>query len=189
MYSLSYLTRPCENQIENGDAIVVRPAEDGLVFCVIDALGHGKHAAEVSRLAQRAFEACDIVDDVQAALEEMHRALRGSRGAAALVCKLEGSSLEACSVGNVDMRVYGSKVPVVLSPGVLGLRVRKYRVFRAELEPESRIIVHSDGISPRFSAQSLSSLSPEEACRYLLESHGRAYDDASVLIADLNESS
>lgn len=185
MYAVAYMTRPCERQTENGDAIVVRSFERGLMFCVIDALGHGQHAADVAKIARETVEACDIEDDVQGVLEKMHGALTGTRGAAALVGKLEGDRLEGCSVGNVDMRVHGSIVPIVLSPGVLGIRVRKYRVFRAEVKAESRIIVHSDGISPRFSARELMSLSVERACQHLLEVHGRAHDDASVFIADV----
>lgn len=185
MHAVAYLTRPCERETVNGDAVVVREDEKRLVFCVIDALGHGRHAAEAARVAEEAMKAADLEDDVQQMLEKMHSALAGTRGVAALVCKVEGDRLEGCSVGNVEMRVQGSIVPIVLSPGVLGVRVRKYRVFRGDLLPESRIIAYSDGISPRFSARDLASLSAERACHHLLDVHGRAHDDASVLVADL----
>lgn len=185
MHEVSFLTRPCQRETENGDAVVVRSDERRLVFSIIDALGHGKNAAKASAVAREAFLAADLDDDVQQILEGMHSALAGTRGAAALVCKVEGGRLEGCSVGNVEMRVHGAVVPVVLSPGVLGIRVRTYRVFRAEITAESRIIAYSDGISPRFSIRDLASYSREGACHHLLEAHGRAYDDASVLVADL----
>lgn len=185
MHAVAYLSRPCERETVNGDAVVVREDESRLVLCVIDALGHGRHAAEAARVAREAMMAADIREDVQQLVEGMHAALAGTRGAAALVCKVEGGRLEGCGVGNVEMRAHGTVVPVVLSPGVLGVRVRKYRVFRAELMPETRIIAYSDGISPRFSTRDLASLSAERACHHLLEVHGRAHDDASVLVADL----
>lgn len=185
MHVVSYLTRPCQRETENGDAVVVRRDENRLVFSIIDALGHGKHAAEASRVACEALMAADLGDGVQQILERMHASLAGTRGAAALVCKVEGGRLEGCSVGNVEMRVHGMVVPVVLSPGVLGIRVRVYRVFRAEITGESRVVAYSDGISPRFSVRDLASYSAERVCHHLLETHGRAYDDASVLVADL----
>lgn len=185
MPKLAYLTRPCEREIVNGDAVVVREEGERLLFSVIDGLGHGRYAAEAARAAEQAVLACDADLDVQSVLEAMHKALYGTRGVAALVGKLEGDSLEGCSVGNVDMRIHGANVPIVLSPGVLGVRVRTYRVFRGTLPPGSRMIVHTDGISPRFSVRDLASLSPADACRALLESYGRAYDDASALVVDV----
>lgn len=182
---LAYVTRPCEREFENGDAIVVRNDDRRLLFAVIDALGHGKHAAEAARLARAVVEESSLDESVQQILERMHLGLAGTRGAAALVCKVEDFRLEGCSVGNVEMRVHGTTVPVVLSPGVLGIRVRTYRVFRAELSENTRIIAHSDGISPRFSARELASLSAEQACQKLLHEHGRPHDDASVLIVGL----
>lgn len=179
------MTRPCEREIENGDAVVTRTDGRRLLFAVIDGLGHGRHAAEAARAAKEAVEQCHEQDDVQRVLEQMHVALGGTRGVAALVGKLDGHDFEGCSVGNVEMRVHGSIVPIVLSPGVLGVRVRQYRVFRGKLNAESRIIVHSDGISPRFAARELMPLSAEQACHQLLETHGRAHDDASVLIVDV----
>lgn len=185
MPKLAHLTRPCEREIVNGDAVVVREEGDRLLFSVIDGLGHGRHAAEAARVAEEAVMGCALELDVQSVLEAMHKALQGTRGVAALVGKLEGDTLEASSVGNVDMRVHGANVPIVLSPGVLGLRVRTYRVFRAQLTSGDRILVFSDGISPRFSARDLAPLSPADACRTLLESYGRSHDDASVLVIDI----
>jgi len=187
MHQIAYLTRPCPREIENGDAIVVRGEGASVIFGVIDALGHGRHAAAVAKLASEVIQKSEPTEDVQQVLEKMHAALTGTRGAAALVCKLQGGLLEGCGVGNVELRVHGSVVPVVLSPGVLGGRVLRFRVFRGELNEGSRLIVHSDGVSPKFSARELSSLSPEQACRHLLETYGRAHDDASVLIADVGE--
>lgn len=184
MHQIAYITRPCPRETENGDAIVVRGEGDAVLFGVIDALGHGPNAAVAAKIATEVLEETSPEDDVQQVLERMHEALSGSRGVAALVCKLRGGSLEGCSVGNVDMRVHGSVIPVVLSPGVLGVRVLRYRVFRGELNDGSRVIAHSDGISPKFASRDLSSLSPEQACRHLLDTYGRAHDDASVLVAD-----
>jgi len=184
-HDIAYLTRPCPREIENGDAIVVRGEGDEVLFGVIDALGHGRNAAAVAKVAREVLERSEPSDDVLGVLERMHDALMGTRGAAALVGRLQGGTLEGCSVGNVEMRVHGSVVPIVLSPGVLGVRVLRYRVFRGELTEGSRVIVHSDGVSPKFSSRDLMSLSPEQACRHLLETHGRAHDDASVLVADV----
>lgn len=185
MHQVAFLTRPRPLETENGDAVVVREKGDVVLFGVIDALGHGRYAAVAAKIASQVLEEADPNDDVLQVLERMHSALVGTRGAAALVGKLRGNLLEGCGVGNVEMRVHGSAVPVVLSPGVLGVRVHRYRVFRGELNEGSRVIVHSDGVSPKFSARDLMAYSPEQACKHLLSVHGRAHDDASVLVADV----
>lgn len=185
MHQVAYLTRPRPPEIDNGDAVVVRGANGVTLFGVIDALGHGRHAAVAAKIASRVIEEADPNDDPVQVLEKVHAALMGTRGAAALVGRLRGTWLDGCSVGNVEMRVHGSVVPIVQSPGVLGVRVHRYRAFRGELNEGSRVIVHSDGVSPKFAARELMALSPDQVCRYLIETHGRPHDDASVLVADV----
>lgn len=179
-----HATRAKVGESVNGDAIVFRDGDSRGMFAVVDALGHGPTAAEVAHRAQRYLLSVSMDADVHQILTGLHGELRASRGAAAMVCTLHGDRLTGCGVGNVELRVSGSGVPVVLSPGVLGGSVRSFRVFQGRLHARSRIVLFSDGVSARFELDRMRHLSPEELSRRLISHHGREYDDATALVVD-----
>lgn len=182
----SHLCRPKLGEQRNGDAVVVRTTPTHTLLAVVDALGHGLHAADVANKAVDFLHSVAVELDVRRILTGLHHELRDTRGAAAMVCLIHGDRLEGCGVGNVELRIAGSNVPIVLSPGVLGTNVRQFRVFHGQLHPRSRMVLFSDGISARFSIDSLRNISPAEACNYLLSEHGREHDDATALVADID---
>ena len=134
----------------NGDAVYVRHDNGNLLFAVIDGLGHGPVAAEASQAAVVKLEAASLERPVLATMHELHQGLRHTRGAAATLCVIRGKELEACAVGNVQLSCVPSSVPLVLSPGVLGHHVPKFRVCNCHLKPGTRLALATDGISSRF---------------------------------------
>jgi phosphoserine phosphatase RsbX len=184
--SVDSLTRPRTGEQACGDAVVVRREERHSLLAVIDALGHGVRAAEAATRAVDVLGRTSLEAGVLAIIDELDKALHGSRGACALVCVLSGGKLEGCSVGNVELRSSGMTVPFLLTPGVLGARVRRPRVFVATASRRARLVAYSDGVSSRFHLDEFSPLSTEEACRAIFERHRRAHDDASLLVADVD---
>lgn len=176
---------PKSGEIENGDAVLVRHHEEGALIAVIDALGHGDTAAAVSRNAVEHLGAVKLDAGVRPILDSLHAHLRSSRGAAAMICSIRGARLEGCAIGNVEMRSYRTKVPSVLTPGVIGGTMNRPRFFEADLAPGGRLIIFTDGISSRFDGESVARLPAREACETLLGRHRRAHDDATVLITDI----
>ncbi len=183
-YTVEWLSIPKAGETENGDHVVVRRDGARVLVAVIDALGHGAHAAEIARLAAARVTELPFPDNAMTVVDAVHERLRGTRGAAGLICLLSEGRLEACSVGNVEMRCHRSRVPILLSPGVLGTQLKRVRVFSGKLEQPDRIVVFSDGISARFSLNDTQDLAPAAACRAILERCRRAHDDATVLVAD-----
>lgn len=182
--TISHATRPKIGESMNGDAVVSRRADSRGLFAVVDALGHGPSAAAVARKATSYLEAVSLEADVRKILHGLHSELRGGRGAAAMVCAIHQDRLEGCGVGNVELRISSSNVPVVLSPGVLGGTVRTFRVFQGKLYLRSRIVLFSDGVSSRFQLESLRDLAPNQLSEHLVTQHGRSYDDATALVVD-----
>lgn len=178
---------PKEGERECGDAVVVRPTDDGVMIAVIDALGHGERAAAVARDAMVALGDVALDRGVAHVIDDLHRRLAGGRGAAGLVAILRGRRLEVCGVGNVDLRIRGAKIPVALTPGVLGGTMNRQRVFSGDLSPGVRVVMFSDGISARLDLDAVADLDPRAACHALMGSHRRAHDDATVLVADVSE--
>ncbi|HEX4447307.1 MAG TPA: phosphoserine phosphatase [Polyangiaceae bacterium] len=175
---------PKDGEIENGDLAIVRKEAGGTLLAVIDALGHGPHAAAVARTAAVLIAESPFPDGPLPVIEAMHERLRGTRGAAALVCIVKAGHIEACSVGNVEMRTWRMRLPIVLTPGIVGSQLRRPKVFGGDLPDEDRIVFFSDGVSARFSLSDTRDLCPADACRAVLKSHRRAHDDATVMVVD-----
>lgn len=180
-----HISVPCAGQQVNGDVVVVRDLDDGVLVAVVDALGHGPTAADIATRAAAHLSDARVGDSVLGVMEQLHDALHGTRGAAAMLLLLRAGAIEGCSVGNVDMRVLGSQVPVVQSPGILGVRVRRYHVFRADLAPGARLVLFSDGVSSQAPVAETRDMDAGEACQFLLRGYRRSHDDATVLVIDV----
>lgn len=182
----AHVCLPKPGEIQNGDAVLVRHAgEAQSILAVIDGLGHGPDAASASRAAVEQLMELPVDTPILQTMQALHQRLRGTRGAAATVCTIIGRRMEICAVGNVQLMCVNCDVPLVVSAGVLGHQVAKFRVGACDLEPRSRLALLSDGISGRFRLEELKHLSPSEACHFIISRHRRKEDDASVLVADV----
>jgi phosphoserine phosphatase RsbX len=177
--------RPRVGESVCGDASLVRYSEHGTLFGVIDALGHGPAAADAAGRALAHLDAVNLGAGLEEAMRSLDLALRGGRGAAALLVLQRGDQVIVCGVGNVELRTEGLHLPMLVTAGVLGAGVRRVRAFEGRLRPLGRMIVFSDGISGRFATSATRQLEPAAACRAILESHGRTNDDATVMVADV----
>jgi negative regulator of sigma-B (phosphoserine phosphatase) len=183
-----YFTLPREGEEHNGDAVVVRHEAEVSLVAVIDALGHGPRAAQAAQLATAYLDEAPIARGLRAIMEDLHARLRNTRGAAAMILLVGGGRLEGCGVGNVDVRGYNTRVPAVLTPGVLGAQLGKLKVFEAQLAQRGRIVMFSDGVSGRMSLDEVGGMVPHEACRVLMDRYRRPADDATVLVTDFEAS-
>jgi negative regulator of sigma-B (phosphoserine phosphatase) len=184
---VAHLSAPKPGEQANGDAVVVRHDDEGRVLlAVFDGLGHGPVAAEASQAAALRLESWSLANTVLETMHQLHEDLRKTRGAAATVCILRGHALEACAVGNVQLSCTKSSVPLVLSPGILGQRVPKFRVCTCHLKPSTRLALLTDGISTRFRLEEFERLPPNDACKAIFKRHRKLEDDATILIADMD---
>jgi negative regulator of sigma-B (phosphoserine phosphatase) len=184
-WSYAHASIPKEGERSCGDTVVVRVEQGVALLAVIDALGHGAHAAVVADRGREFLAAAPLDRDVRTLTEGLHEALRGTRGAAAMCCLVRGDQIEGCGVGNVELRALKSRVPVILTPGVVGVQMTRLRVFAGTLIPGARLCLFSDGISPRMDLERVERLAAEPACQTLVERYRRSHDDATLLIADL----
>jgi negative regulator of sigma-B (phosphoserine phosphatase) len=183
---VAHLSVPKAGEEGNGDRAVFRQDQNGRTLLgIVDALGHGTGAEEVALAAVARLASASLDLGIGEIMEQVHAELRGSRGAAATLCLIAGASVQACGVGNVDFRCLETEIPFVLSPGILGTRVARFRVCTARTVPASRLIFFSDGVAPINRFDDLRKLAPADACRAILDRHRRKEDDATVLVADL----
>jgi negative regulator of sigma-B (phosphoserine phosphatase) len=186
MLDVAYLSTPKAGEQANGDAVVVRQEEDRALFAVIDALGHGPTAASVAAVAVSCLRHVALDCTIEDILLTLHRQLRASRGAAALVCLVQGNHLQGSSVGNVTLRGSTKEgLSFVSTPGILGSAIRRLRVFEAGLHAGDRLVCFTDGVSGRFRLEETRNLRPARACQAILDGYRRADDDSTVLVASV----
>jgi negative regulator of sigma-B (phosphoserine phosphatase) len=182
---IEHQSHPKLGETANGDAVVVRYFRNGALVALIDALGHGPHAEFVARRAVSYLNGRDysVVDaGTEAAMHGLHSALRGTRGAAAMICLIRDGALHGCSVGNVEIRCVGTALPAMLSPGIVGVRMQALRSFSGMLPPNARYFIFSDGVSRNAPFHALAELSARQACETLTTKYRHDHDDASAVV-------
>lgn len=183
---LAHRTRALPTERVNGDAVWISTWIHRPVFAVIDGSGHGEAAHDAARQTCAALQRWDGTLDMPALVERLHRELRGTRGCAITVGILDGAVLRGFGVGNVQLRAVERTVTALLTPGILGVRLRRrVHIFDIPLEVGDRLVVTTDGVRPRFEPDVHAGLSPADLCDSLLREHARPLDDATVLVADV----
>ena len=182
--SVAWITKPRTGEMVNGDAVVVRQLGKSVLVALIDALGHGPKAAEVAQASTEWLGTAPEDGGAPAFVSGLHKRLQGSRGAAALVFVVSAGGIEACSVGNVELRSMTGKLPFVLTPGVLGVRLRAPKVCTSPPIAD-RFVLHSDGISGRFDLRAARTHTPTELASFIFGTHRHSHDDATVVVVDI----
>ena len=183
------LTRPITGETVCGDACWIRHDGDRTLLMLCDGLGHGPQAAAASQRATataRTSRAAHI--GPQELVAAVHAALSGTRGGAVAAAELDPAAgvVRFCGVGNIAGAVLtdGRKRGMTSVPGVAGVRARNVRRFEYPLEPSSVVVLHSDGLSARWTLDpELLVRSPTVVAAALLREAGVHHDDAGVIVA------
>ncbi len=129
-----------------GDGWLVRG--DGLVLAV-DGLGHGEAAAAAARKAEAMAAAAPHGADPGTVLADLHAGLRATRGAVAMVLRLERERIGYAGVGNIAaMLVHQGSVAMLAGRwGVMGYNAAPPPTAWLPWQAGDHVILHSDGCS------------------------------------------
>jgi anti-sigma regulatory factor (Ser/Thr protein kinase) len=152
------------SQLEMGSIVVPKPGESecgdawcyaeragGALVLGVDGLGHGLGAAQVAKVACEVFEAANKDHGPKALLQQIHTALRPTRGAAAALLDIDWNRNEllAAAIGNLVVAIAtetaAKRVPSY--NGIVGHATPTLRELAYPLEPHSVVITHSDGLT------------------------------------------
>jgi serine/threonine protein phosphatase PrpC len=182
--------RPFPGQVECGDA-AASWQENAYIFAAIaDGLGHGPEAS----LASRAF--FSVVQAMRGAelelrFREADQAMRGTRGAAAAMVRIDAHSgqLVFAGIGNIRGGLVGSRVRLLEgAPGIVGNGLRSVNPIPLPFSSGDLLALWTDGLDrvdlgivrdPALRECS------EKAARALLAAFGRSTDDCAVLCVRL----
>ncbi len=186
-FSVSFEQRNCRNEQVCGDAVAVDTDEStGITHvAVVDGLGHGPAAhmaadAFVTYFRDKITPELSLVDFLLGASNAIAR----TRGVAASVVRLDGmkGKMQYAGVGNVElMAVSVEPIRPISKAGIIGRRLGRLLHFEYSLHHGDLMAVFTDGISSRFSLESLRDMDPPALCREVLSEWGKAHDDATIV--------
>jgi len=175
---------------ENGDTFVIRQWGDHALAGIIDGLGHGEFAQRASQAARQYLEN-HFDQPLESLFQGAARACRATRGVVMALVRfdLARAKVTVAGVGNIEVRVLGhaKALSPIIRRGIVGLPSAPRPVSTEHAwDPESLLIMHSDGVQTRWTSERFKDLTqdpPDALARRLLHTYGRPDDDATVLVA------
>ncbi|HEX4279043.1 MAG TPA: ATP-binding SpoIIE family protein phosphatase [Bryobacteraceae bacterium] len=166
--------------------------QDGGAFSVMvaDGLGHGFEAAQASREAIRILR--NNKEKTPGSLIDLvHRALRGLRGAAVAVARidLDRALVTFSGLGNILAQIYAGSARyqhLVSVNGTAGHHAGRIREFSYPWPKDGLLVMHSDGLATGTAIDSHSALplrDPALIAGVLYRDFARHHDDATVVVA------
>ena len=172
-----------------GDAWAVARRAGVTVILIVDGLGHGVPASDAAAAGLGAFAASRIAEP-RVVLEEIHAALRPTRGAAVAVAALDPRRrvVEYTGLGNIAGAVVGDGPMrhMVSHNGIAGHEARRLNEFSYPWPDGALIVLHSDGLGTHWDLGRYSGLiqrEPSLIAGVLYRDFARRRDDVVVVVA------
>lgn len=182
-------TRARRSYEENGDTFLIKQWEGNALAGVIDGLGHGPFAQRASQAALQYLER-HFDQPLTNLFRGVGRACRATRGVVMALARFDFGTqkLTVASVGNIEMRLIGSpeRFNPIVRRGIVGLNAPDPVCTEHLWSSASVLIMHSDGVRTQWEWEEFTDLAAGPAtaiARGLLQSLGKAEDDATVLVA------
>lgn len=187
-------TAALPGQTECGDLHVVAHFPDGVLFAVVDGLGHGREAAAAAKIAASTLASFPN-ESVIALIRRCHQALKGTRGTVVSLASFSAvdSTMTWLGVGNVEgllLRAPDSATPqheyLLMRGGVVGHELPSLRASILTVASGDILILATDGIGSGFARGVTLSEAPQRIADRVLREFGKVTDDALVLVTRWN---
>jgi anti-sigma regulatory factor (Ser/Thr protein kinase) len=181
---------PMVGERECGDAWLAIEQGPGLTIVIVaDGLGHGPAAAEASNAAIQSFRRSSDKAPAEILLEA-HQALKGTRGAAVAIARVDRDrrELRFSGMGNIAATILGpdTRQGLVSHSGIVGVEIRKPQEFTQPWPEGALLVMHSDGLTSHWSLERRSPLAakhPALVAGVLYRDYARERDDSTVVVA------
>jgi len=176
-------------ETESGDRYWAGAVANGMMFAVVDGLGHGRPAAAASEIAIATLErhAGDPLVDL---MRRCHDSLRGTRGVAMSIAvfNTESAVLTWIGVGNVEGHLLrqGAGLPsdkLLLRNGVVGIHLPILRAGEVAVQSGDILTMATDGVTAEGTLRLSMNGRIESMADGILASACKGTDDALVLVA------
>jgi anti-sigma regulatory factor (Ser/Thr protein kinase) len=187
-FQAAALATTAPGEVVSGDAWRVAESDGNLAILIADGLGHGPLAAEAADRAAAAFDEDPFKDGPGDFCDRAHRVLSGSRGAALACAHLSSSGrVTYAGVGNISGSIVAAQQSKGLSSqnGTAGAQMRRAQSFVYELPDRGVLVMHSDGLTSRWTLNDYPGLVSRHAAviaGVLHRDYLRGKDDATVVV-------
>jgi anti-sigma regulatory factor (Ser/Thr protein kinase) len=179
---------PKKGEAAPGDGWLLEASGEYRTILVADGLGHGPQAALAARSATNVLAAHPAATPT-ALMELCHGALAATRGAAGAAARVAPAKMQGkfAGVGNISCRVEapGERRQLVSHTGTLGHVMRRVQEFDFAFPAGALLILHSDGLTSRWSGSDYPGLMSKHAgliAGVLYRDHDRGSDDVTVIV-------
>ena len=166
--------------------MVFRLLDNRLFVAIIDVLGHGPEAHELTTVITTYLERYANTD-VTGVMTRLHQHLQGTRGAVAGLCVIDTASgrIDYAGIGNTTLRRFGNtETRLVSRDGVLGQNMRTPLHQTLQLEPGELVVLYTDGVSDRFTVDDYPGIlhhPAAEVAANIVQRFGKGHDDAGCI--------
>lgn len=187
-HGIGAVVTPVPGEVSAGDAWAFASTSRGATVMAFDGTGHGVVAAELAQVAVKVFhdrseEDCVVI------VEAIDYALKGSRGGAVAVARIDktGTLLRFVGVGNIGALIHsrGGTQRLLSHNGTIGYMAPRIREYHYKIAGPSLTVLHSDGLSERWSLADYANLTerhPAVIAGVLYRDFSRRRDDKVVMV-------
>ncbi|HEU0058485.1 MAG TPA: ATP-binding SpoIIE family protein phosphatase [Hyphomicrobiaceae bacterium] len=191
-YLVAGLCAPYPGESVCGDGWATDASAVTIDVLMVDGSGHGPEAHKA------ALRAIDIFRGqrgrgVEQVAQAINQALTATRGAAVAVAKIDppAGQVNFVGIGNIAAAVIeqGSVRRMVSNNGTAGHIAPRIRAFQYPVRGETTVILHSDGLTPRWDLNDYPGLiaaHPSLLAGILYRDFRRGRDDASIVVVRSN---
>jgi anti-sigma regulatory factor (Ser/Thr protein kinase) len=186
--ALGAVVQPCPGETVCGDGWAFGAAAAGPTLLMVDGSGHGPLAALAVEAAEKVFDG-NLNGDCTRVMEDIHRALAPTRGAAAAIARIDIAQrlVRYVGIGNIAGVVVsqGSMRRMVSHNGTAGHIAPRIREFTYPWTGSATVILHSDGLSAKWDLDAYPGLAashPSLIAGVLFRDYRRGRDDASIVV-------
>ncbi len=186
---IGVVSEPVRTETACGDGWGVRGFAHAALLMVVDGLGHGLLAADAAREAERVLSGAKQ-DSVCEIVQDMHAALKKTRGAALAIAKIqfEQRLLSFAGVGNISASIVamGSSRSIASHNGTVGHQMSRLQEFTYPWNSDSILVMHSDGLGTHWNLEDYPGIwnkQPSVIAAILHRDFYRGRDDVTVLVA------
>jgi anti-sigma regulatory factor (Ser/Thr protein kinase) len=186
--ALGAVVLPYPGETVSGDGWAFAAAAPGPTLLMVDGSGHGPLAALAVEAAEKVFED-NLGGDCTRLMEDIHRALAPTRGAAAAIARIDTAQrlVRYVGIGNIAGVLVSQGVMrrMVSHNGTAGHIAPRIREFTYPWTGSATVILHSDGLSAKWDLDAYPGLAashPSLIAGVLFRDHRRGRDDASIVV-------
>lgn len=191
--AIAGLVKPIAGEDVSGDAWAFRQQDQEIALIVADGLGHGVLAARAATEAVSAFRRGTDFSPA-ALLQQVHGALRQTRGAAVAVAHINHLTLEVryAGIGNISGVLIGKdkSTAMISHNGTAGYHSPRLQEFSYRISEPAIIVMHSDGLHSGWTLDGHPGLrrrDPSVIAGVLYRDLTRIRDDACVAVLKIGD--